>query len=106
MSNLDNLLEETLKEAKDMEQSVDQHEDIGKVGVFDGPLGERKVGFVLTKDDIQLYHPTRYGFLPDEVTEKLSDWKISIDIEDYDFITRRTGVYLICCVSLNTIPQK
>ena len=36
----------------------DKHEDIGKVAVFDVPLGERKVGVVLTNDDIQLYYPT------------------------------------------------
>ena len=69
---------------------------LGTVAIFEGPLGERKVGVVLTKDTLQFYQPSRYGFEPEDLTSEICDWKITTTIEDFDFISRRTGVYLRC----------
>ena len=45
-----------------------------------------------------MYHMTRYGFEPDDTTEDMTDWKVVKIIEDYDFVKRRTGVYMVCSV--------
>ena len=76
----------------------DQGEQVDQVALFEGPLGERKVGVVLSKETVQLYHLTRYGFEPDDLSSALKDWKLVIKIDDYDFIQKRTGVYLRCSV--------
>ena len=72
---------------------------VGKVAVVEGPLKDKTVGFIVNATTVQLYHVTRYGFEPDDTTEDLSDYKVVQIIEDYDFITRRTGVYLRCSLS-------
>ena len=53
---------------------------------------------VLTRETIQLYQPTRYGFQPEDLTVESFKWELSKKIEDFDFITRRTGTYLRCSV--------
>ena len=97
VSSIENLLLNSLKDTSS-EDDLEGNIEIGIVGVFEGPLGERKVGVVLTKQTIQFYQPTRYGFQPEDVTEESCDWKISTKIDDFDFISRRTGVYLRCSV--------
>ena len=72
---------------------------VGKLAVLEGFLGEKKVGLIISSDTVQLYHFTRYGFEPDDATNCYTDWKAMFVIDDYDFITRRTGVYLRCSVS-------
>ena len=101
--DIDTLLLKALKGAGDEEDNVGKESSdpcilIGAVAIFDGPLGERKVGVVLSEDRIQLYHPSRYGLEPEDLTSEICDWKITKQIEDFDFITRRTGVYLRCSV--------
>lgn len=91
---------EKVTEGNSAEKQIAEAEStIGMVAVMEGPLGERRVGLVLTEDVVQLYHHTRYGFEPDDVTEVSSDWKVVEVLEDYDYITRRTGVYLRCSLS-------
>ena len=91
---------EKVTECDSAEKNMDDADStIGNVAVMEGPLGERRVGLVLTKEVVQLYHHTRYGFEPDDVTEVSSDWKVVEVIEDYDHITRRTGMYLRCSLS-------
>ena len=62
-------------------------------------MKERRAGLVVSKNAVQLYHVTQYGLEPDDVTETLSDWQIVTPVDDYDFITRRTGVYMRCSVA-------
>ena len=80
-------------------------ENIGQVAILEGPFGEKKVGLILTSDTVQLYHLSRYGFEPDDLTEEAKDWKISKIIEDYDFITKRTGVYMRCSISKTELAE-
>ena len=71
---------------------------VGTVGIFEGPLGARCLGVVLSSDTIQLYQPSRYGFEPEDLSSNLNDWSLCTVIEDFDFISRRTGVYLRCSI--------
>ena len=102
ISNIETLLHNSLADinhSKDTEDIVNNTEDtseIGVVGVFEGPLGETKVGVVLSEDTIQFYQPSRYGLQPEDLTEEHSKWRLQTKIDDFDFITRRTGVYLRC----------
>ena len=80
-------------------------ENIGQVAVLEGPFGEKKVGLIFTSETVQLYHLSRYGFEPDDLTEEAKDWKISKIIEDYDFITKRTGVYMRCSISKTELAE-
>ena len=73
--------------------------NVGNVALVEGPFREKRVGLVMSKDTIQLYHFTRYGFEPDDITADNSDWKVLTVIEDYYLINRRTGVYMRCSVS-------
>ena len=100
VSNVDVLLYKYLSDTSDepTNTSVEDLVDNGTVGVFEGPLGEKKVGVVLTRETIQLYQPTRYGFQPEDLTVESFKWELSKKIEDFDFITRRTGTYLRCSV--------
>ena len=106
LGDIDNLLLKSVRESSGssfVEKEVDMaaSEDrmvLGTVAVFEGPLGERKVGVVLSQDTLQLYQPSRYGFEPEDLTSELCEWKISTRIEDFDFISRRTGVYLRCSI--------
>ena len=102
VEDIDTLLLATMKD-----KIADGHEDdnkeddvIGKLVIAEGVLGERKVGLVMSEEAIQLYHLTRYGFEPDDLKDALKDWKVVSEIEDYDFITKRTGVYLRCSVKV------
>ena len=105
VEDIDTLLLATMK---DKIADADEHEDdnkeddviIGKLVIAEGVLGERKVGLVMSEEAIQLYHLTRYGFEPDDLKDALKDWKVVSEIEDYNFITKRTGVYLRCSVKM------
>ena len=46
-----------------------------------------------------MYHLTSYGFEPNDTTEDMNDWKVMNGIEDYDFVKKRTGVYMVCAVN-------
>ena len=101
--DIDALLLKALKDVKDGEDNVEMEATgssslIGTVALFEGPLGERKIGVVLSEDRIQFYHPSRYGLEPDDLTSEMCEWKVATKIEDYNFITRRNGVYLRCSV--------
>ena len=108
LGNLDILLKGAIKEP--MESPAHEEEQgalakdvygelVGAVGIFDGPLGVRKVGVDLAKETIQFYQPTRYGFQPEYLTSDICDWKLKTKIDDFDFISRRTSVYLRCAIS-------
>ena len=71
---------------------------LGTVGLFDGPLGAGCLGVVLPNSTLQLYQPSRYGFEPEDLSSSLDDWRLCTKIEDFDFISRRTGVYLRCSI--------
>ena len=71
---------------------------VGTVGIFEGPLGSRCLGVVLSSDTIQLYQPSRYGFEPEDLSSNLNEWSLCTKIEDFDFISRRTGIYLRCSI--------
>ena len=100
ITNIDILLHNSLKETHTEPEPTDiDAEDVSEtVGIFEGPLGESKVGVVLSKETIQLYQPTRYGFQPEDLTAESCKWKLVKKVADFDFITRRTGVYLRCSV--------
>ena len=66
--------------------------------MFEGELGENKVGVVIDSNTLQMYHMTRYGFEPEDTSEDIKKWKVVRIIEDFDFVKRRTGVYLVCLV--------
>ena len=81
VGNLDTLLKNSAKDKSQAaeepgDQPVGGEELIDTVALFEGPLGERKVGVVLSKDTLQFYHSTRYGFQPEDLTSLLGDWKI------------------------------
>ena len=105
LGNIDMLIKNSIfeptksTEHEERQGETDEGHLLGTVAVFDGPLGERKVGVVLSKETIQFYQPTRYGFQPEDLTTEKTDWTMSTMIDDYDFITRRTGVYLRCSIS-------
>ena len=63
------------------------------------------MGFSVNQDTVQLFHSIWYGFEPDDTSEDLTDWKIVQIVEDYDFITRRTGVYLRCAITKSDLPE-
>ena len=71
---------------------------ISSVALLEGALGDRRVGVAVTSETIQMYHLTRYGFEPDDTTEDMNDWNVVKIIEDYDFVKKRTGVYMVCAV--------
>jgi hypothetical protein len=48
----------------------------GLLGWWDGPLEERRVGIVLDSDTLQLYESSRYGYLPSDTREVLSNWNL------------------------------
>ena len=77
-----------------VEQKGEEAVEIGTVCIFKCVLDETKVGVVLSEDTIQFYQPSRYGFQPEDLTEESSKWRLQSKIEDFDFITRRTGVLL------------
>ena len=101
-SDVDKLLFNSLsnKKSKDKEpnETEDEHFKVGAVALLKGPLKERKVGTAIDSGTVQLYHMTRYGLEPDDATECIKDWKVVKIIDDYDFIKRRTGVYLVCSI--------
>jgi hypothetical protein len=66
----------------------------GLLGWWDGPLEERRVGIVLYCDTLQLYESSRYGYLPSDASEVISDWKLLDSIESYEFVERRSGIFL------------
>ena len=45
--------------------------------------------------DIVLTYVSKLLFEPDDSTEDMTDWKVVKNIEDYDFVKRRTGVYIV-----------
>ena len=93
------VLEENSADTSNIEEDqIEVQDDIGKVAVFEGPLGERKVGVVVAEATIQLYTKCRYGFQCDDLTVDTAVWKPIIPIEDYDFITRRNGVFMRCVI--------
>ena len=96
---LTSLSDQANNDAKSNEKISADDQNIGSVALLEGPLSERRVGLVISEETVQLYNFTRYGFEPDDVSVSYSDWKVISIIEDYDFITRRTGVYLRCSVS-------
>ena len=104
IEDVDKLLLDNLSVKANMVPKIDEikkvdEQLVGKLAVLEGPLDEKKVGLIISSDTVQLYHFTRYGFEPDDATNCYSDWKAIFVIDDYDFITRRTGVYLRCSVS-------
>ena len=93
---LSSMKENTAETANKEEEQPEKEDDIGNVAVFEGPLGQRKVGVIVAEATLQLYSQCRYGFQCDDLTVDSHMWKSVIPIEDYDFITRRTGVYMRC----------
>ena len=99
LGDVDSLLLNSIQETSvEVEDAAPDSEDVGTVAIMEGPLGERKVGVFLTKETIQFYQPSRYGFEPEDLTSELSDWSLVVKIEDFDFISKRTGVYLRCAI--------
>ena len=99
--DIDALLLKALKDVGNEEDSVEKTTTepntlIGTVALCEGPLGEKKIGVVLSEERIQFYQPSRYGLEPEDCTSEISDWKVTKKVEDFDFIRRRTGVYLRC----------
>jgi hypothetical protein len=45
--------------------------------------------------DIVLTYVSKLLFEPDDSTEDMTDWKVVKSIYDYDFVKRRTGVYMV-----------
>ena len=104
LGNIDTLLKNSVKNIPVISDEAGEDPGgegdlIDTVALFEGPLGERNVGVVLSKDTVQLYHPTRYGFQPDDLSSVFSELKLVTKIDDFDFIQRRTGVYLRCSIS-------
>ena len=100
--DIDILLKHFIQEVTkvvDEENNEEGGQVVGTIAVFSGPLGERKVGVVIDKKTIQFYHSIRYGFQPDDLTSLSCDWSLSKKIDDFDFISRRSGVYLRCVIS-------
>ena len=62
----------------------------GFVGQFSGPLGEIKVGVVISvgsEDMLQLYESKRYGFIPALVApEPIQNWTLLEEIIDYEYV--------------------
>ena len=48
----------------------------------------------MTEEVLQLHIPCKYGFMSDDMTVNLSEWKLVLVIEDYDFIVRGSGVFM------------
>ena len=101
--NIDQLLLKTLVKnppSNDEHPESNTNDEIpeGSDAVFEGPLGERKVGVVIDPSTLQMYRMTRYGFEPEDITEDISNWRVIRIVEDYDFVKRRTGVYLVCLI--------
>ena len=66
-------IEQLLLTVYDKNESTDsdtseENKNVGKVAIVEGPFGEKKVALVVDSQTVQLYHVTRYGFEPDEVT--------------------------------------
>jgi hypothetical protein len=64
------------------------------LGWWDGPLEEQRVGTVLDCDTLHLYETRHYGYLPSEARENPSNWNLLETIESYEFVERRSGIFL------------
>ena len=97
------LLANDMTSGNDIENAGFNSLCIGTVAVFEGPIGQRQVGTVVSETTLQLYSECRYGFQCDDLTVDSDVWKLVVLIDDYDFITRRTRVYMRCAVKKNDL---
>lgn len=77
-------------------QSEIPENQIGVTGWWHGPLGERKVGVILTKDSIQIYQKSNYGFVPEGYPIGPKGWDLNETIpeENVYYVMRRDQVFL------------
>ena len=102
VENLDKLILNIVKQpleklSEPIQHIPDCHPSItlGTVGWWQGPLGQNMVGIILDESTIQLYSNTRYGYIPDDVPQDVSKWALCREIEAYDYVERKSNVYLV-----------
>ena len=67
---------------------------VGTLGWWIGPLEDKRVGIVIDDDTLKLYDSCRYGYVPMATHEVLLEWDLLETIDEYEFIERRSGIFL------------
>ena len=82
---------------KTEEESVDivGEVEVGTLGTWSGKLGKTEVGLVVDKDTLQLFKKKRYGLVPVDLAQSVSDWKLVERIDGYDYEVKNNVVYLV-----------
>ena len=67
---------------------------IGTLGWWIGPLEEKRLGIIIDNDTLKLYEKSHYGYVSMVTHEKLEEWDLLESIENYEFVERRSGIFL------------
>ena len=67
---------------------------IGTLGWWIGPLEEKRLGIIIDNNTLKLYEKSHYGYVPMVTHEKLEECDHLEPIENYEFVERRSGIFL------------
>ena len=68
--------------------------EVGSVGWWSGPLGERCVGVMLDSDTLQTFEAKSYGFFPCGFAADISEWKVIELIENPYYVMVKSAIYM------------
>ena len=68
--------------------------EVGSVGWWSGPLGERCVGVMLDSDTLQTFEAKSYGFFPCGFAADISEWKVIELIENPYYVMLKSAIYM------------
>ena len=78
---------------KDSEEKIT--DSIGKLGIWEGKLGEKELGMIVDDGVLQMFQKKRQGFVPVDLMQKVEDWQLMEEITNYSYELKNTCVYLV-----------
>ena len=76
--------------------------EVGLLGLWNGPLGQTKVGVVMNNDSLQMFSLKRYGFVPDTLLENTKDcWTLEHAVANYHYEEFGSRVLLTLKIMMN-----
>lgn len=94
--NVDQLLLSVISNDSSTSVGVEELvEDVGKVALWKGPLGEQAVGVLIDASSLQLYKKTRHGFIPKDLPKDVNEWTCVDKIDSFHYVEKGGVILLI-----------
>ena len=74
---------------------VEDNMKVGTVGLWSGPLNEKKIGVKIDRDVLQLYKKARFGLVPAGEPVQSHTQTLKEEVENYSYEERNSRIFLV-----------